>query len=103
MQCQIYSIRVSDVRKKWFGDSENRIKILFEMARSSDCGAIIFIDEVDSLCKIRGSDDSDSLSNDILSELLTQAQGFGTEEMNRGVLLVGATNLPMKMDSAMLR
>lgn len=98
--CSFFSISVSDIRKKWHGESENRIKMIFQMARKSP-GTIIFIDEVDSLCKDRSNADTDSLSKDVLSELLVQLDGFGKKDDN--FLLVGATNLPMQMDSAMIR
>lgn len=39
----------SDLVSKWQGESERLVRSLFEMARDEG-HAIIFIDEVDSLC-----------------------------------------------------
>ena len=99
--CAFFHVSVADIRNKWHGESENRVRMLFDMARKSSDGAIIFVDEIESLCESRDSPDSDSLSNSILSELLVQVNGLGNKDDN--LLLLGATNLPAKMDTAMLR
>lgn len=96
-----YSISVADIRNKWHGVSEKRIKVMFDEVRRSQAGGIIFIDEVESLCKDRTNPDVDTLSNDILSQLLTEMDGVGKD--NKNVILLGATNCPQKLDAAMLR
>jgi SpoVK/Ycf46/Vps4 family AAA+-type ATPase len=42
------------IRSKWQGESERLVKQMFEMARAAK-PAIIFIDEIDSLCTARYS------------------------------------------------
>lgn len=62
--------------------------------------AIVFIDEVDSLCGSR-SDGENETSRRIKTEFLVQMQGVGTD-MN-GVLVLGATNVPWELDPAIRR
>lgn len=84
---------------KFQGESERLIKTLFEMARESK-PSIIFIDEIDSLCGTRGEGQSES-SRRVLTEFLVQMQGVGNDM--KGVLILGATNLPWGLDSAIRR
>lgn len=74
---------------------------LFEMARESPGGrAIIFIDEVDSLCGSRSEGESDSARR-IKTEFLVQMDGVGKHTGH--VLVLGATNVPWELDAAIRR
>jgi vacuolar protein-sorting-associated protein 4 len=81
------------------GESEKLVKQLFEMARKSR-PAIIFIDEIDSMCGKRGEGESEA-SRRIKTEFLVQMQGVGNDQS--GVLVLGATNLPWALDSSIRR
>jgi vacuolar protein-sorting-associated protein 4 len=81
------------------GESERLVKNLFKMAREHK-PAIIFIDEVDSLCGSRGEGESEA-SRRIKTEFLVQMQGVGNDMT--GVLVLGATNIPWQIDSAIRR
>lgn len=72
---------------------------LFELARAHK-PSIIFIDEVDSLCGSRSENESESARR-IKTEFLVQMEGVG-REMN-GILVLGATNIPWTLDSAIRR
>ena len=93
------SASASDLLSKWLGESEKLVKGLFEMARKKQ-PTIIFLDEVDSLCSARGEGESESARR-IKSEFLVQMQGVGNN--NEGVLVLGATNIPWGLDSAIRR
>lgn len=82
----------------YVGQSKDAIKYAFETARkNSPC--IIFIDEVDFLCGNR--EESDKNLKGVISEVLTQMESIN--DNNKGVLVVGATNMPEKLDSAVRR
>lgn len=93
------SASASDLLSKWLGESEKLVKGLFEMARKNK-PTIIFLDEVDSLCSARGEGESESARR-IKTEFLVQMQGVGNDM--DGILVLGATNIPWGLDSAIRR
>lgn len=94
-----FSVSSSDLVSKWLGESEKLVKTLFELARENQ-PSIIFIDEVDALCGSRSENESESARR-IKTEFLVQMQGVGND--NNGVLVLGATNIPWVLDSAIRR
>ena len=70
------------------------------MARESK-PAVIFIDEIDALCSARGEGGESEASRRIKTEFLVQMDGV--DNNNEGILVLGATNLPWGLDTAMLR
>ncbi|KAL5467314.1 hypothetical protein EMCRGX_G031526, partial [Ephydatia muelleri] len=62
--------------------------------------AVIFIDEVDSLCSARSDGENESIRR-IKTEFLVQMQGVGID--NDGILVLGATNIPWGLDAAIRR
>ena len=94
-----FSVSSADLISKWQGESERLVRNLFEMARESG-RAIIFIDEVDSLCGSRSEGESDSLRR-VKTEFLVQMDGVGSTDGQ--VLVLGATNIPWELDAAIRR
>ncbi|CAI9539702.1 unnamed protein product, partial [Staurois parvus] len=94
-----FSISSSDLVSKWLGESEKLVKNLFQLAREHK-PSIIFIDEIDSLCGSRSENESEAARR-IKTEFLVQMQGVGVD--NEGILVLGATNIPWVLDSAIRR
>ncbi|KAM8966787.1 vacuolar protein sorting-associated protein 4B [Pelodytes ibericus] len=94
-----FSISSSDLVSKWLGESEKLVKNLFQLAREHK-PSIIFIDEIDSLCGSRSENESEAARR-IKTEFLVQMQGVGVD--NDGILVLGATNIPWVLDSAIRR
>ncbi|KAL7562018.1 hypothetical protein ACA910_011066 [Epithemia clementina (nom. ined.)] len=96
-----FSVSSADLISKWQGESERLVRNLFEMARECEEGrAIIFLDEVDSLCGSRSEGESDSLRR-VKTEFLVQMDGVGKDDGK--VLILGATNIPWELDAAIRR
>lgn len=100
-----YAISSSDLVSKWQGESEKNVRTLFEMARASR-PSIVFVDEVDSLCGARGDGESEAARR-IKTEFLAQMDGVGKDDGGAGagkqLLILGATNTPWDLDSAIRR
>lgn len=96
-----FSISSSDLVSKWQGESEKNVRLLFEMARSS-VPSIVFVDEVDSLCGARGDGESEAARR-IKTEFLAQMDGVGKGSEGGQLLILGATNTPWDLDSAIRR
>ena len=99
VDCKVFFISAADIDTKWKGDSARIIKNLFEMARQYN-RAIIFIDEVESLIGSR-DEANDTTDQRIVTEFLKQTDGGA--ENNDNVLVIGATNYPWILDTAMRR
>jgi ATP-dependent metalloprotease FtsH len=79
----------------------SRIRNLFDQARKAK-RAIIFIDEIDSIGKIRGVGVTGGHEEreQTLNQLLAEMDGIGRDE---NLIIMGATNRPEYLDPALLR
>ncbi len=83
----------------WVGKSEEGVRKIFERARQvSPC--VIFFDEIDALAGRRGVDQGNKVTERVLSQLLAEIDGL---EGLKDVTIIGATNRPDMLDSALLR
>jgi transitional endoplasmic reticulum ATPase len=93
------AVKGPELLSKWVGESEQSVREVFRKARlAAPC--IIFFDEIDALCPVRGSGSSDSGVGDrIVSQFLTEMDGI--EEL-KGVVVLGATNRIDMVDPGLL-
>ncbi|KAG0719810.1 Vacuolar protein sorting-associated protein 4 [Chionoecetes opilio] len=101
LQCPFFYVSAANLLSSWVGESEKLTRDLFQHARKQHSQAIIFFDEIDSLCRKRSQGD-DEHSRRVKSELLQQMDG-NAEDATSSVFLLGATNCPWDMDPAFLR
>jgi SpoVK/Ycf46/Vps4 family AAA+-type ATPase len=100
------AVKGPELLSKWLGESERTLAALFRRARmASPC--IIFFDELDAIASKRGGGDSASSSR-LLSQLLTELDGVNSLGSSVGakapsVVVVGATNRPDLLDTALIR
>jgi cell division protease FtsH len=96
-----FSISGSEFVELFVGVGSARIRSLFQEARRAR-RAIIFIDEIDSIGKIRGVGITGGHEEreQTLNQLLSEMDGIGREE---GIVVLGSTNRPELLDPALLR
>jgi SpoVK/Ycf46/Vps4 family AAA+-type ATPase len=91
------SVKGPEIFSKYVGDSEKAIRDIFRKARlSAPC--VIFFDEIDAIASKRGI--STDVTDRVLIQLLTEMDGF---EGLKDILVLGATNRPDSLDSALIR
>ena len=95
---KFYKISGPEIFSKWYGQSEEMLRKLFDKAAEND-KAIIFFDEIDSVAAQRG-DDSHEASKRVVAQLLTLMDGFAS---NANVIVIAATNRPQDLDVALRR
>jgi transitional endoplasmic reticulum ATPase len=93
-----YQIKPSDIQSKWVNASQENIKNLFEEARKN-APSIIFLDELDALVPSRDDSSVNHMNTSAVNEFLAQMNNSGDD----GVFIIGATNRPNSIDSAILR
>ena len=93
------SLDGSDILSKYVGDAEKTITRLFEEAeKNAPC--IVFIDEIDGICKSRSIKDLPEYAASITTAFLT---GYNRiKSLDLPIVFIGATNYPTKVDNAMM-
>ncbi len=99
-----------DLKGKYVGETEKKIEEWFTCASRKACDteracngkkfiSIIFIDEIDSIARDR-ADDPTGLAANSVNTLLQMMDGINSKE---NVAVIGATNYPWYLDSAIIR
>lgn len=88
----------AEIRSKWHGESEQRLRKLIQAARAQPV-SVLFLDDVDGLLPKRGG--NSVVDNRIVVQFLAEVGGF--MESPNVLLLLGATNKPWDIDEAVFR
>ncbi|XP_048567798.1 cell division cycle protein 48 homolog [Triticum urartu] len=100
-QANFISIKGPELLTMWFGESEANVREIFDKARQS-APCVLFFDELDSIATQRGGrvGDAGGAADRALNQLLTEMDGMNAKKT---VFIIGATNRPDIIDSALLR
>jgi transitional endoplasmic reticulum ATPase len=91
------SVSGPEIVSKYKGDSEERLRAVFEEAREN-APAIVFFDEIDSVAPKR--EDNNGMEDRIVGQLLSLMDGL---EARGEVIVIGATNRVDDLDPALRR
>jgi len=95
----LISLSIHDVLDMWVGRSEQNLHELFQLARRN-APCVLFVDELDALGQ-RRSQLHNSAMRTTVNALLAELDG--AESDNEGVFVLGATNHPWDVDTALRR
>src|SRR6056300_1146044 len=100
-QANFISVKGPELLTMWFGESEANVREIFDKARQS-APCVLFFDELDSIANQRGSSSGDGggAADRVLNQLLTEMDGMNSKKT---VFIIGATNRPDIIDTALMR
>ena len=99
IEAAFFAIKPSEIMSQWVGKAEQNIAQLFREASALPL-SVVFVDEMESLSPKRRSTGSTVMKR-VVPQLLAELDGFHQRE--NPMLLIGATNEPWEIDSAILR
>uniref|UniRef100_A0A914VT89 vesicle-fusing ATPase n=1 Tax=Plectus sambesii TaxID=2011161 RepID=A0A914VT89_9BILA len=100
-QANFISIKGPELLTMWFGESEANVRDVFDKARAA-APCVLFFDELDSIAKARGGNvgDAGGAADRVINQILTEMDGMSSK---KNVFIIGATNRPDIINSAILR
>ncbi|KAF9429460.1 hypothetical protein BGZ76_001271 [Entomortierella beljakovae] len=105
---RMLEIKASDIFDMYVGEGEKNVSAVFSLARKlSPC--VIFLDEVDSIFRARGSigaggsGGGNSSQREILNQFMVEWDGLRSSGQNQGIVVMASTNRPFELDDAVLR
>jgi transitional endoplasmic reticulum ATPase len=99
-QIPLIAIDGPQLYSKWLGESEKALREVFKKARRA-APCLLFFDTIDAIAPRLGSDHFGAdVSQRILSQLLREIDNLRDV---KGVILLGATNRPERVEPALLR
>ena len=96
----LFVITPSDIFKSHVGESEEQVRQLFHEIENCPDGAVLFVDECESIFS-RRTDSTEDYKAAVTTELLQKINGFGVDGSKR--IMIAATNRPDLIDEAYLR
>ncbi|NXR45690.1 ATAD1 protein, partial [Hippolais icterina] len=98
--CRFINLQPSTLTDKWYGESQKLAAAVFSLAIKLQ-PSIIFIDEIDSFLRNRSSTDHEATAM-MKAQFMSLWDGLDTD-YNCQVIVMGATNRPRDLDSAIMR
>merc|ERR1711988_63468 len=100
-QANFISVKGPELLTMWFGESEANVRETFQKARAA-APCVLFFDELDSIAQQRGgsSGDAGGAGDRVMNQMLTEMDGVGAK---KNVFIIGATNRPDIIDTALMR
>ena len=95
-----FSVKVSDLMSRYYGDSPKLVQALYAEARQHK-KSVIFLDEIDAIGSGR-SEGSSAADQKLLVSLLTELDGLNDKKTDTEIRTIAATNRPWELDSAIL-
>ena len=93
------SLRGSDILSRYVGTAEKVVDRFFEEAQKN-APCIVFVDEIDGVCKNRSSANLPEYASTLTTAFLTGYNSINSSD--KDIIFIGATNYPNQVDDAML-
>jgi len=100
MKYNFIEVKCSQIISMWLGESEKNIAEVFATARKT-APTILFFDEIDSIGAKREEAETHEAIKRTLTTMLQEMDG--AVKSKASVIVIGATNVPNKLDPALLR
>ncbi|HLB51880.1 hypothetical protein A3F07_01915 [candidate division WWE3 bacterium RIFCSPHIGHO2_12_FULL_38_15] len=98
INAKFLSVSIHELMSSFAGVGEKALHDIFEWARSN-APAILFFDEIDAIGMSRSK--TSGVLRTLVNQFLTELDGLGSN--NENILVMGATNLPWEVDTALRR
>lgn len=99
-QANFISVKGPELLTMWVGESEANVRDIFDKARAA-APCVIFFDELDSIATSRNKSRGDSgVTDRVLNQMLAEMDGMNQK---KNVFVIGATNRPGNLDTAIMR
>ena len=92
------AINGPEIMSKWYGESEKRLRDLFQEAKQRS-PSIVFFDEIDAIAPKR-EEVTGEVEKRVVAQLLSLMDGLGDKG---NIIVIGATNRPDALDPALRR
>lgn len=97
-KARFFHVEASDIASKWYGESEQIVKSIFDLAGQNGENTIIFFDEIDAIAPQR--EGAHEATQRVVGTLLENMDGMASRN---NVMVVASTNRLNSIEPALLR